>query len=200
MMSPQSQQPPGPMALQPTDPTKRMMIPPAQRLPDAHRMYQYGPRQIYWTDRVPVAEPNTGVMVNAEFLAPPGYDMGSNARELVKWDLGIRNQYWQHQGPWLQPYDPVLDATAAQKAKMFGDYEQARDLVAPCRPGAYRRHYGKQERDSWLYSNYKQLAEERDRPGLFKESKYKKQEAEWEFFDDNDLQELFTNPEGAMHN
>lgn len=183
-----------PMTMMPV-PQQMMPMPQAQwqppQLPDSYRMYTYGTRQIYWSNSVPVPEPNTGVMVNMETLGKKSMD----GCEVVPCDLGVRNTGWRHQGPWVQPYDPL--ESAEWKAKTYGDYSQARDLVAPCNPGPYRKHRKAKDGDSYMQLHYSRLAEQRNQRGLFHED-HKKRPEEFQLFDDNELQAFLANPDAAF--
>lgn len=91
------------------------------RLPDAHRLYRYGPRRVTWSPEVPVAEQNHGIMINAEFAMQPG-QLG---QEVVFDDWAVRNSRWRHLGAMIPRKQPSL-------ADKFGghmpDYDLAHDL------------------------------------------------------------------------
>jgi hypothetical protein len=152
------------------------------RLPNAYRMYGYGPREMWWSNPVPVPEPNTGIMINAEFPLQKTME----GREVSHWDYGIRNQGWNHQGPWVQPFDPIHDRPD-WKHKMYGSYEEARDLKQPMHVKDHMEGY------------YRKLHEERDTPGLFKIDKQAKKRMELEILDDQELTEFWANPDAVMH-
>lgn len=67
-------------------------------LPNAYRMYQYGPRQVWWSKRVTVPEANHGIMINAE------YPLQENMWGKFAYDDDtlIRNEHWRHIGSWMQ--------------------------------------------------------------------------------------------------
>jgi len=152
------------------------------RLPNAYRMYGYGPREMWWSNPLPVPEQNTGIMINAEF--PLKREM--EGREFSNYDYAIRNQNWRHQGQWVQPFDPIHDVPD-WKHKMFGQYEDARDLKQPMHVKDYMEHY------------YKRLHEERDAPGLFKIDKEANRRMEMEILDDQELREFWQNPDAVIN-
>merc|ERR1719199_860718 len=120
------------------------------RLPNAYRMYGYGPREVFWSTPVPVPEQNTGIMINAEYPLQKWME----DREVAHWDNLIRNTGWTKQGPWVQPFNPMTDVPD-WKHKYFGQYEQAADLKQPRHHKDYQEEY------------YKKLNKQRDSKGLF---------------------------------
>mmetsp|Transcript_47071 Transcript_47071/g.86284 ORF Transcript_47071/g.86284 Transcript_47071/m.86284 type:complete len:272 (+) Transcript_47071:135-950(+) len=83
---------------QPVDRLASEQLPLMWNLPSAHRMYHYGPRQVWYSQEVPVPEHNYGVMVNAEFPMLPHHQ---NV-EVVYDDWAIRNMRWRHIGSMVQ--------------------------------------------------------------------------------------------------
>lgn len=162
---------------------QQQMVGGQQRLPNAYRMYGYGPREIFWSTPVPVPEANTGIMVNAEYPLTRAME----GREVTSWDYGIRNSTWQQQGPWVQPYDPVRDMPD-WKHKNFGAYETACDLKKP-------RHV-KENMDSY----YRNLNSTREGKGLFSRSANDGDGGmSLEIMDERTLHEFWTNPEAVVH-
>lgn len=151
----------------------------AARLPNAYRMYGYGQREIFWSPQVPVPEPNTGIMINAEYPLQRGME----GREAVNYDYGIRNVNWQHQGAWVQPLDPRVDI-ADWKSKMYGGYEQAYDMKRP--------RFSKYAMDD----HYKDLHKSRTAQGVLEKPASRNQRMQ--IMDDNELQEFWANPTGVM--
>lgn len=73
---------------------------PEMTLPNAYRLYSYGPRQIWWSPQVQVAEPNHGIMVNAEF--PTRFEHLGTQDGIIEADYQIRNQTWATIGPFIK--------------------------------------------------------------------------------------------------
>jgi len=166
-------------------PMQQQSLPQGQieRLPNAYRMYGYGPREITWSSPVPVPEgQNTGVMINAEF--PLSKEL--EGREVYPSDTGIRNMGWQQQGEWVKPFDPVRDVPD-WKHKMFGSYEDACDMKRPMHKKDHMEIY------------YTGLAKERNTKGLFAENQQPgKQGMSLEIMDDQELNAFWANPEAVM--
>lgn len=166
------------------------------RLPSAYRMYGYGPREISWSNPLPVpfrGEENTGIMINAEFPLPKHME----GHLAVPVDHAIRNPHWRHQGEWVQPFDPIHDIPD-WKHKLYGDYEDAVDLVTPSVPGAYKRHLRSNVGESQIEQYYKKLHEERNNLGLFKEDVAARRHMELEILNEEELEDFFRNPEAVM--
>jgi len=149
-----------------------------QRLPNAYRMYGYGAREIYWSNSVPVGEPNTGIMINAEFPLMRGME----GYEVTHWDSGIRNSTWRHQGPWIQPFDPRTDIPDFKHQTNSG-FELAQDLKHPRHVKDFNEQY------------YKDLAKQRDNRGLLDDTR---KGMTLEIMDDQELKEFWQNPEAVM--
>lgn len=153
-----------------------------QRMPNAYRMYGYGNRVIQWSPQLPVPEPNTGITINAEY--PLKWQM--EGLEAAPYDSGIRNLEWRHQGPWVQPFDPIHDIPD-WKHKLFGQYEGAVDLKRPM----YTKDYNDM--------HYKNLAKQREAKGIMGMDQTAKKRMELEILDDKEIARFFANPEAIMH-
>lgn len=163
-------------------PLQQQQDSPMTRLPNAYRMYGYGNREITWAKPVPVPEPNTGVMINAEFPMPRHME----GREVFDHDYGIRNSTWTYQGPWVQPYDPIHDRPD-WKHKMFGSYEQAVDIKRP-------RHH-----QYAMDDYYRNLASQRDHKGVFDPQGHARKKMTIDVMDDQELAAFWANPEKVMN-
>lgn len=82
-------------------------MPPArgQKMP-----FHYGTRTIAWSSRLPVPEPNYGVVVNVELPTQPEHI----GREVFPNDDGIRNPYWYHLGALNRRVEGPLDTQDIQ--------------------------------------------------------------------------------------
>jgi hypothetical protein len=144
-------------------------------------MYGYGNREITWSRPVPVSEPNTGVMINAEF--PLKKEM--EGLEVFPHDSGIRNVNWQYQGPWVESYDPIRDVPD-WKHKLYGNYETAADLKRP----TYRKDF--------MDAKYRDLGKERDHKGVLGEESAARKRMTLEVMDDSEIGEFWSNPNAVM--
>lgn len=78
----------------------------------------YGTRTIAWSSRVPVPEPNYGVVINLECPTKPEHI----GHEVFPNDDGIRNPYWYHIGALNRRIEEPLDAEDMQ-------FSQGADLL-----------------------------------------------------------------------
>lgn len=165
-------------------PLQQQNIGELSRLPNAYRMYGYGPREITWSPQINVQERNTGVMINAEFPLQKHME----GREVAHYDDFIRNQDWQRQGAWVRPYDPKVDAPD-WKHNLYGQYEQAQDLKRP-------RWV---PRKDFVDNYYKDLHTQRDAKGIFEIDDVANRRMTLEMMDENELAGFWSNPQAVQN-
>merc|ERR1719272_1268334 len=162
------------------------------RLPNAYRMYGYGPREVFWSTPVPVPEANTGIMINAEYPLSQAME----GREVVAHDYGIRNSGWQKQGPWVQPYDPLEFGGSGFKQKKFGMANDGDDGGGGQACDLKKGRHIKENMDDF----YRNLNNTREGKGLFSRSpNYGDGGMSLEIMDERAMHEFWTNPEAVVH-
>jgi hypothetical protein len=113
--------------------------------PDAHQLYDYGIRSVYFSRVVPVPEWNHGVMINEEHILQPDQEGVLYNRN----DDAIRNRGWYYTGSFL-PRAEDMDETVDQYLHHHADWKKAFDITGvtripvaqgqkPKRPQGYKR-------------------------------------------------------------
>jgi hypothetical protein len=168
------------------------------RKPHTYKLNGFGPRDICWAAPMPVAERNPGIMVNAEFPL----EQHMEGREVVHYDLAVRNLTWAHQGPWVKPFDPFHDVPKWDH-KLYGEYEMAKDMVEPCVPGALKRHhqdFGKKTGENAIEQYYRKLHENRDLEGKFAEDKVANRHFKLEILNEQDMKSFWADKDAIESN
>eukprot|EP00434_Breviolum_minutum_P013379 symbB.v1.2.011788.t1/scaffold798.1/size257095/9 len=81
---------------------------PSQQLPDAHRLYGYGERQITYSTEVAAPQYNQGVVIVQDYIGLPQQP----GNQVVHADEAIQNRAWQRHGPFLPSQDEFLRVSA----------------------------------------------------------------------------------------
>mmetsp|Transcript_12277 Transcript_12277/g.28687 ORF Transcript_12277/g.28687 Transcript_12277/m.28687 type:complete len:272 (+) Transcript_12277:139-954(+) len=170
------QAPPQPMphyhTSQPVDRLASEQLPLLWNLPSAHRMYHYGPREVWFSPEVPVPERNYGVMVNAEFAMLPQHQ---NV-EVVYDDWAIRNSRWRHIGSML-PRESFADELASWRKNHKAEWDLAHDF-----------------KPNYKIPDYVEVHKGREVP-LFDQLD---QNLEREILNEDEIRELFGNPRSVQ--
>mmetsp|Transcript_160 Transcript_160/g.299 ORF Transcript_160/g.299 Transcript_160/m.299 type:complete len:272 (-) Transcript_160:111-926(-) len=165
------------------------------RLPNAYRMYQYGPSTVFWAP-VAVPEHNTGIMVNAEFpmqswMEGRFLDPNKPGKKEVRGDHFIRNEHWMMLNPKnLKPYSEE-EAAKLDPHEAFGDYALAQDLADQPRNSGMKA-------EEYIEEKYKKIHEEREDKGFFSIDKVGMRNMELEILDEQKLREFWADPNAII--
>eukprot|EP00913_Durusdinium_trenchii_P012565 g11800.t1 len=92
-------------------------------LPDAHRLYSYGERQIVFSTVVAAPQENAGVVIVQDYVGFPQQP----GHQIVHSDEAIQNDAWQRQGPFLPIRDGTFGLPSAADWRRV-DWSQAVDM------------------------------------------------------------------------
>jgi len=170
-------------------------LPPAPKqgeqrgLPDAHQLFHCGPRQVYWSSRVPVLEDNCGVLVHTEFPTRP-----EHAGALVSHhDDAIRNVTWTPCGEQLPKVIPPQAEGMTQWVCRHADYYGALDVKGLRKQEM--RGAPPQERHSPDY--YSLNASRND--GLLSMGELAREKLRREVLDEQGMREFFSDPAAVSY-
>lgn len=166
------------------------------RLPNAYRNYQYGPRQMWWANPVTVPEANTGIMINCEmpmqsWMEGRFLDPNKAGEKSIRGDHFIRNEGWMMLNPNnLKPYD-ADEVARMDPSHTFGDYSLAMDMAD------VKRKQGVTA-EAYIEEKYKKMRDAREDQGYFTIDKVGMRNMELEILDEQELREFWADPNAII--